>query len=406
MRPTAICSHSSSPTPATGGPTPALGGRTRIIARIIDAIRAISAGAGHRHPRVSVEGGRGGRPHASTDSAICSRTSPSIVDYLNLTVGVRTTYVKDMGTEEPPILELDRASAPADRSAHCSFSQAFRRGRQIELALASGADLVGMARPVDRRSRLPGASSCPVARAASGPAFHATRTAAPSTRAAVLGQPRAGPAGPRRAGPRLTAPRPALAPTRAGAVASHRSRTRGPRMRDLAGRPIELVLFDERERSVGTSRSPRPRRTAVEAIVDRLLRDRSRYRFGRHRRSALDPRDRRRTRRLRRGRDRLPAAKRSYRPLPGIDRAASRPSTRSQSGPACIARDRVCLDRRRRLRLAGRARARSSSASAPEPLGSRSRRRGPRSVPGPCPPRAARCSYSRACEAPRSRFGR
>ena len=66
---------------------------------------------------------------------------------MNLTVGVRTTYVKDMGTEEPPLLEaIERLRTVVEQPL--LISQAFRRGHQIERALAAGADLVGIARPL------------------------------------------------------------------------------------------------------------------------------------------------------------------------------------------------------------------------------------------------------------------
>ncbi len=66
---------------------------------------------------------------------------------MNLTVGVRTTYVKDMATEEPPLLgAIERLRPLVERPL--LISQAFRRGDQIERALAAGADLVGIARPL------------------------------------------------------------------------------------------------------------------------------------------------------------------------------------------------------------------------------------------------------------------
>ncbi|WP_058855823.1 oxidoreductase [Nocardia jinanensis] len=67
-------------------------------------------------------------------------------DYINVTVGVRTTYVRDMATAEPPLLPaLPRLRAATDRPL--LVSQAFRTRADIEAALAAGADLVGMARP-------------------------------------------------------------------------------------------------------------------------------------------------------------------------------------------------------------------------------------------------------------------
>lgn len=66
--------------------------------------------------------------------------------YVNVTAGVRTTYVRDMATTEPPLLPLlDRLRAATTRPL--LVSQAFRSRPEIEGALAAGADLVGMARP-------------------------------------------------------------------------------------------------------------------------------------------------------------------------------------------------------------------------------------------------------------------
>ncbi|MFC8043545.1 FAD-dependent oxidoreductase [Nocardia sp. NPDC057353] len=67
-------------------------------------------------------------------------------DYLNVTAGVRTTYVKDMATEAPPLLAaLPRLRAATTRPL--LVSQAFRERAELAAALRGGADLVGMARP-------------------------------------------------------------------------------------------------------------------------------------------------------------------------------------------------------------------------------------------------------------------
>jgi 2,4-dienoyl-CoA reductase (NADPH2) len=77
-----------------------------------------------------------------------------LADYINLTVGVRTTYVRDMATAEPPLLpHLGRLRALTSRPL--LVSQAFRRADQIDAALAAGADLVGMARPLIADPDLP-----------------------------------------------------------------------------------------------------------------------------------------------------------------------------------------------------------------------------------------------------------
>jgi 2,4-dienoyl-CoA reductase (NADPH2) len=77
-----------------------------------------------------------------------------LVDYVNLTVGVRGTYVRDMATERPPLLgDLPRLRAHVD--VPLLVSQAFRDARDMEAALARGADLVGMARPFIADPELP-----------------------------------------------------------------------------------------------------------------------------------------------------------------------------------------------------------------------------------------------------------
>ena len=122
-----------------------LAGRSNIVARIVQAIRSAA-------PEVLVGirlSAEGGEEAGQTLDGLCELIShtAALVDYVNLTVGVRTTYVKDMATEEPPLLrEIARIRPLLDTPL--LISQAFRRRDQIEQALASGADLVGLARPL------------------------------------------------------------------------------------------------------------------------------------------------------------------------------------------------------------------------------------------------------------------
>ena len=110
--------------------------RLAIVARIVREIRSsaeVVVGI-----RLSM-GGEGGLtpevlPHVS-----------ALVDYVNLTVGERTTYVRDMATEEPPLLgDVERMRRAVE--GPLLISHAFRTPDAIEAALAAGADLVGMAR--------------------------------------------------------------------------------------------------------------------------------------------------------------------------------------------------------------------------------------------------------------------
>ena len=98
----------------------------------------------------------GGEEAGLTLDGLCEllpHVSP-LVDYINLTVGVRTTYVRDMATAEPPLLPHLARIRPLT-SRPLLVSQAFRRADQIDAALAAGADLVGMARPLIADPDLP-----------------------------------------------------------------------------------------------------------------------------------------------------------------------------------------------------------------------------------------------------------
>jgi 2,4-dienoyl-CoA reductase (NADPH2) len=120
-----------------------LAGRVAIVASVVRAIRSAAPGA-VVGIRLSTDGGE---EAGLTLDALCEllpHVGP-LVDYVNLTVGVRTTYVRDMATAQPPLLgRLDRVRPLVDRPL--LVSQAFRTSAAIEAALAAGADLVGMAR--------------------------------------------------------------------------------------------------------------------------------------------------------------------------------------------------------------------------------------------------------------------
>jgi 2,4-dienoyl-CoA reductase (NADPH2) len=119
--------------------------RVQIVSRIAQAIRAstpeLLIGI-----RLSAEGEAEAGHTLDGLCELLPELAP-FVDYVNVTVGVRTTYVKDMGTDGPPLLTAIEQLRPlVDRPL--LISQAFRRGHQVEQALASGADLVGIARPL------------------------------------------------------------------------------------------------------------------------------------------------------------------------------------------------------------------------------------------------------------------
>ncbi|MHB8695071.1 MAG: oxidoreductase [Solirubrobacteraceae bacterium] len=119
--------------------------RARVVSRIVEAIRG-SAPELAIGIRLSAEGGEEAGHTLDGLCELLPHIAP-LVDYVNLTVGVRTTYVKDMGTDQPPLLgAIDRLRPLVARPL--LISQAFRHGDQVERALASGADLVGIARPL------------------------------------------------------------------------------------------------------------------------------------------------------------------------------------------------------------------------------------------------------------------
>jgi 2,4-dienoyl-CoA reductase-like NADH-dependent reductase (Old Yellow Enzyme family) len=76
------------------------------------------------------------------------------IAYVNLTVGMRGTYVRDMSTRRPPLLE----AVPRVRtqtSLPLLISHGFRDQTEMESALSLGADLVGMARALIADPELP-----------------------------------------------------------------------------------------------------------------------------------------------------------------------------------------------------------------------------------------------------------
>ncbi|WP_040795972.1 oxidoreductase [Nocardia higoensis] len=118
-------------------------GRASLLHRLHTAITAACPGLA-LGVRVSLEGA----VEAGLDLDGLAELLPLLdrFDYINVTAGVRTTYVRDMATATPPLL----SALPVLRAATTRpllVSQAFRTRAEIDAALAAGADLVGMARP-------------------------------------------------------------------------------------------------------------------------------------------------------------------------------------------------------------------------------------------------------------------
>ena len=118
-----------------------LAGRMRILDYTIAGIRAL----GSRllvGVRLSIEPGIDMPALAEIAQALGTR-----VDWINVTVGPRGEYVRDMATESPPLLGTF-AALRAATPVRLLVSQAFRTREQIDRAIDEGADLVGMARPL------------------------------------------------------------------------------------------------------------------------------------------------------------------------------------------------------------------------------------------------------------------
>ena len=123
-----------------------------VLGRVIEAIRQLS-GSALLGIRFSID--------ASEDVALTRgeladllRVVDPLVDWVNVTVGVRTTYVRDMATTRPPLLDELARVRPMVQGP-LLVSHAFRHPDSIDEALAGGADLVGMARPLIADPDLP-----------------------------------------------------------------------------------------------------------------------------------------------------------------------------------------------------------------------------------------------------------
>jgi len=126
--------------------------RAAPIWRIVEAIRELEPAA-VIGIRFSVgDAGDGGLTEEQL-AEVLGALHPEI-QYVNLTVGMRGSYVRDMATERPPLLE------PLPRLRRLTnlpllVSQAFRRTSDMAEALVAGADLVGMARALIADPELP-----------------------------------------------------------------------------------------------------------------------------------------------------------------------------------------------------------------------------------------------------------
>jgi 2,4-dienoyl-CoA reductase (NADPH2) len=123
-----------------------------VLGRVISAIRELDPSR-LLGIRFSVDASEDVAPTREELAEIVRAVEPH-VDWINVTAGVRTTYVRDMATAEPPLLEeIGRLRELV--AGPLLVSHAFRHPEAIETALARGADLVGMARPLIADPDLP-----------------------------------------------------------------------------------------------------------------------------------------------------------------------------------------------------------------------------------------------------------
>jgi 2,4-dienoyl-CoA reductase-like NADH-dependent reductase (Old Yellow Enzyme family) len=240
--------------------------RAGLVSRIADAV-------GRSAPelilgiRLSVDGEFEGGFSVDGLCQLLPVISP-LVDYVSVTVGVRTTYVRDMATTEPPLLgAIDRIRPLVSRPL--LVAQAFRRADSIEAALAAGADLVGVARPLIADPDFP-------AKLLAGRAEEIRpcvscnedcRAFDPVLLCSVNPDLGPSPHGPRPAAPMLA--RRGAAPT-ARRVAIVGAGPAGLECAASISREHEVVLFDERQRVGGhlTIATSAPNRHGWQSLLD------------------------------------------------------------------------------------------------------------------------------------------
>ena len=208
-RRTATCSASCCrrrPTSAPGRET--VGGPRRRSSRASpQAVALGGAGPGARHPAVGRRP-RGRRPRASSMLGETLAALDPAIDYVNLTVGMRADYVRDMATPRPSLHRGRRAAARADRPAAARLARLPRRRTRWRRRAARAPTSSGMARALIADPDLPRKVLDGPRRR--GPPVRRVQRGLPRVRpgAAVHGQP-----GPRRAG-RHAPPRRAAHPRR------------------------------------------------------------------------------------------------------------------------------------------------------------------------------------------------
>jgi 2,4-dienoyl-CoA reductase-like NADH-dependent reductase (Old Yellow Enzyme family) len=129
-----------------------LAGRVEPIWRVVDAIRGLDPSC-----PIGIRLSVGDAQDAGLDHEALAELLEALhpaIGYVNLTVGMRANYVRDMATERPPLLD-DLARLRAATPLPLLVSQAFRDRQDIEAALEHGADLVGLTRALIADPDLP-----------------------------------------------------------------------------------------------------------------------------------------------------------------------------------------------------------------------------------------------------------
>jgi 2,4-dienoyl-CoA reductase-like NADH-dependent reductase (Old Yellow Enzyme family) len=129
-----------------------LAGRVEPVWRVVEALRELDPSC----PigiRLSVGDPRDAGLDHEALAELLGSLHPSI-GYVNLTVGMRTNYVRDMATERPPLLD-DLARLRTATPVPLLVSQGFRDPQDIQAALDHGADLVGLTRALIADPDLP-----------------------------------------------------------------------------------------------------------------------------------------------------------------------------------------------------------------------------------------------------------
>ena len=129
-----------------------LAGRVEPIWRVVDAIRELDSSC-----PIGIRLSVGDPQDTGLDHEALAELLEALhpaIGYVNLTVGMRTNYVRDMATERPPLLD-DLPRLRAATALPLLVSQAFRDRQDIEAALDHGADLVGLTRALIADPDLP-----------------------------------------------------------------------------------------------------------------------------------------------------------------------------------------------------------------------------------------------------------